>query len=43
MNPDMLYIKHIRDAIERIEKYTSVGKEAFFHEHHLARCNDQTT
>lgn len=32
MKDDRVYLCHIRDAIERIESYTSKGKEAFFRE-----------
>jgi uncharacterized protein with HEPN domain len=29
MKGDRLYVGHIRDAIEKVESYTSVGREAF--------------
>lgn len=29
MTDDMLYLKHIRDAIEKIEKYIAVGRDVF--------------
>ena len=32
MKDDRVYLRHIRDAIERIESYTSKGKEAFSQE-----------
>jgi uncharacterized protein with HEPN domain len=31
---DQLYLKHIRDAIEKIESYASVGKDAFMTHSH---------
>lgn len=34
MKEDMLYLKHIRDAIEKIESYVAVGRETFFKESH---------
>ncbi len=34
MAEDMLYLRHIRDAIEKIESYIAVGREAFFAESH---------
>lgn len=34
MNRDPLYLRHILDAIERIERYTEVGHERFLHETH---------
>ena len=34
MTEDMLYLRHIRDAIEKIESYIAVGREAFFAESH---------
>ncbi len=32
MNRDGLYLRHIRDAIDRIEQYKSVGQELFLAE-----------
>lgn len=32
MNRDGLYLRHIRDAIDRIEQYKSVGQELFLTE-----------
>lgn len=29
MNGDAVYLRHIRDALERIETYTAVGRDAF--------------
>jgi uncharacterized protein with HEPN domain len=34
MNADEVYLRHILDAIERIEVYTAVGKEAFMEQPH---------
>lgn len=34
MSGDASYLRHILDAIERIERYTSVGRERFFAETH---------
>jgi uncharacterized protein with HEPN domain len=34
MTGDQLYLKHILDAVARIESYTSVGKEVFMAESH---------
>lgn len=34
MSDDRLYLRHILDAIEKIEGYVSVGREAFFRESH---------
>ena len=34
MKDDLLYLKHIRDAIEKIENYTAVGRDIFFKESH---------
>jgi len=34
MKDDSAYLKHIRDAIQRIEKYTAVGEEVFFEQTH---------
>jgi uncharacterized protein with HEPN domain len=34
MNEDMLYLRHIRDAIEKIESYTGIGRDVFFAESH---------
>ncbi len=31
---DALYLQHIRDAIEKIELYAAVGKEAFMEQSH---------
>jgi uncharacterized protein with HEPN domain len=30
MKDESVYLKHIRDAIERIESYTEAGKDSFF-------------
>lgn len=32
MKDDRLYLEHIRDAVEDISRYASVGREAFFAE-----------
>jgi len=34
MNEDILYLKHIRDAIGKVETYTAVGRDVFFLESH---------
>ena len=34
MKGDQLYLQHIRDAIEKIESYVSVGRNAFMAESH---------
>lgn len=34
MSGDATYLRHILDAIERIERYTAVGHERFFAETH---------
>jgi len=34
MTEDMLYLRHIRDAIEKIESYTIIGHDVFFAESH---------
>ena len=34
MNRDALYLRHIRDAAEKIATYTAVGQERFFTESH---------
>lgn len=34
MNADMLYLRHIRDAIDKIESYITVGRDVFFAETH---------
>ena len=34
MNVDEVYLRHILDAIEKIEVYTSVGKGAFMEQSH---------
>ena len=34
MNEDVLYLRHIRDAIEKIESYTVIGHDVFFAESH---------
>jgi len=34
MKDDLLYLRHIRDAIVKIENYTAVGRDIFFKESH---------
>lgn len=34
MKTDLVYLRHILDAIEAIESYISVGREAFMTEKH---------
>ena len=34
MNPDLLYLRHIRDALTQIGLYVSVGEERFMAETH---------
>ena len=34
MTNDVLYLKHILDAIEKIESYVSVGREQFMTDSH---------
>lgn len=34
MNKDLVYLYHIRDAIDKIESYASVGKEVFLETYH---------
>jgi uncharacterized protein with HEPN domain len=34
MNADEVYLRHILDAIEKIEGYTSVGKDVFMEQSH---------
>ena len=34
MKSDLAYLRHILDAIEKIERYASVGREAFLATHH---------
>ena len=34
MNGDLLYLNHIRDALDMIESYVAVGRDAFFAESH---------
>ena len=34
MTRDTAYLRHILDAVTKIESYVSVGKEAFFRESH---------
>jgi len=34
MKDDSAYLKHIRDAIQRIEKYIAVGEKVFFEQTH---------
>jgi uncharacterized protein with HEPN domain len=34
VNPDADYLKHIRDAIDKIDTYVAVGQERFFSESH---------
>ncbi len=34
MNRDEVYLKHILDAIKKIESYTKVGKDVFFAKTH---------
>jgi uncharacterized protein with HEPN domain len=34
VNEDMLYLRHIRDAIEKIESYVVVGHDVFLAESH---------
>lgn len=33
MKEDRIYLLHIRDAIEKVLKYTAVTKEVFLHEY----------
>ena len=32
MKDDAVYLKHVQDAIGRIERYTTGGRKAFFHD-----------
>ena len=34
MNPDLVYLKHILDAVRKIESYASVGRDVFMKESH---------
>jgi len=34
MTDELLYLKHIRDAIEKIQRYVTVGRDVFFAESH---------
>ena len=34
MKGDRLYLKHMLDAIERVDRYVSVGRECFMTESH---------
>ena len=34
MKDDMVYLNHIRDAIDKVEQYVSVGREVFMKECH---------
>lgn len=34
MNGDLLYLNHIRDALDKIESYIAVGRDVFFTDSH---------
>ena len=34
MNPDLVYMKHIFDAVQKVESYVSVGQAVFLKESH---------
>jgi uncharacterized protein with HEPN domain len=34
MKGDLLYLRHILDAIEKVESYTSIGRDAFMSTSH---------
>jgi uncharacterized protein with HEPN domain len=34
MNPGLVYLRHILDAVRKIESYASIGRDVFMKESH---------